>query len=212
MAAKSPAAQSGVFVVDLSGLNLPKSALDSIERAINATVQKQVGSLDLRSIGGVTPAPADLAWHLDPSQAADDAGHPKQRGRKNCDRPAAVTKLCPSYRCGEDALLIGVVQPDDTVAMAAQPFAVSRDFIDAAGAGREPETRFRFAGACVEQGCAQWKKGKCGIPDRVRKALADRELPEAVRTCAIRADCRWFAQDSYAACRLCPLVITQGMA
>lgn len=122
-----------------------------------------------------------------------------------------MTKLCPSYRCAEDALLIGIVQPDATVALAARPLAVSRDFVEAASAGRKPETRFRFAGACVEHNCAQWKRGKCGIPDRVRKSLAGGELPQAVVACAIRADCRWFAQDSYDACRLCPLVTTQRM-
>jgi hypothetical protein len=122
-----------------------------------------------------------------------------------------MTKLCPSYRCTEDALLIGVVQPDATVALAAQPIVVSREFVEAASAGRKPEMRFRFAGTCVEQNCAQWKTGKCGIPDRVRKSLGSHELPPAVAACAIRADCRWFAQDSYDACKLCPLVITQGM-
>ena len=101
-----------------------------------------------------------------------------------------MSKLCPSYRCSEDALLIGIVQADATVALAAQPIAVSREFIEAATLGRKPEMRFRFAGECVEQNCAQWKKGKCGIPDRVRKSLAGQDLPEAAPACAIRADCR----------------------
>jgi hypothetical protein len=122
-----------------------------------------------------------------------------------------MTKLCPSAPCEEDALLIGIVQPDATVAIAARAIPVSREFVATASAGRKPEMRFRFAGACVEGNCAQWKKGKCGIPDRVRKSLTDRELPAAVQTCAIRPDCRWFAQDSYAACKLCPLVTTQRL-
>ena len=42
------APQSGVFVVDLSGLNLPKSALQEMEKAINATVDEQLAALDLR--------------------------------------------------------------------------------------------------------------------------------------------------------------------
>ena len=53
MAAKSPA-KSGVFVVDLSALNLPSSTLKKIERAINTTVQKQIGSVDLRAGGGIS--------------------------------------------------------------------------------------------------------------------------------------------------------------
>jgi hypothetical protein len=54
MATKSAAAQSGVFVVDLSGLNLSKSALQGMEKAINSTVQKQLATLDLRiGSGGI---------------------------------------------------------------------------------------------------------------------------------------------------------------
>jgi hypothetical protein len=40
--------QSGVFVVDISGLNLSKGALQKMEKAINSTVDKQLGGLDLR--------------------------------------------------------------------------------------------------------------------------------------------------------------------
>ncbi len=123
-----------------------------------------------------------------------------------------MTKLCPSAPCEEDALLIGLVQSDATVSIAAQARPVSHAFVEAATAGCQPEMRFRFAGACVEGNCVQWKNGQCGIPARVRKAAAGLELPQAVKTCAIRADCRWFAQDSYAACRLCPLVTTQRLS
>lgn len=42
------APQSGVFVVDISGLNLPKGALQEMEKAINATVDEQLAGLDLR--------------------------------------------------------------------------------------------------------------------------------------------------------------------
>ena len=121
-----------------------------------------------------------------------------------------MSKLCPSYACVEDALLIGVVQADGTVALANQPFAITQEFVDTARNGRPPEARFRFAGPCEESGCAQWKHGQCGIPGRVRKALpAGAEAPQAAARCAIRDRCRWFAQDSFAACRLCPLVTTR---
>ncbi len=46
---------SGVFVVDVSALNLPKSALAGLQKAINATVQKQIAGIDLRKYGGVSP-------------------------------------------------------------------------------------------------------------------------------------------------------------
>ena len=106
-----------------------------------------------------------------------------------------MSKLCPSYRCTEDAVLFGIVQPDATVTLMARPFTVTRDFVEAAAAGRQPETRFRFAGACVEASCAQWKRGQCGIPGRVRKALAGSKLPQAAPACAVRTNCRWFARS-----------------
>jgi hypothetical protein len=42
------AAQSGVFIVDISALNLSKGALQEMEKAINTTVDKQLAGLDLR--------------------------------------------------------------------------------------------------------------------------------------------------------------------
>jgi hypothetical protein len=42
------APQSGVFVVDISGLNLSKGAPRDMEKAINTTVDRQLAGLDLR--------------------------------------------------------------------------------------------------------------------------------------------------------------------
>jgi hypothetical protein len=121
-----------------------------------------------------------------------------------------MSKTCPSSRCEEGALLLGTVRGDGTIAFAAEPRVVSRTFVEAAQAAGEPEKRFRFAGTCVSQKCGQWADGKCGVPGAVAKLLADfadeRRAPEH---CAIRPTCRWFAQDSYAACTLCPLVTTE---
>ena len=122
-----------------------------------------------------------------------------------------MSKTCPSSRCEEGALLLGTVREDGTIAFAAEPRIVSRTFVEAALAAGEPEKRFRFAGTCVAQNCRQWAGGKCGVPGAVAKLLAefDHERKAAPEHCAIRATCRWFAQDSYAACALCPLVTTE---
>jgi hypothetical protein len=121
-----------------------------------------------------------------------------------------MSKTCPSSRCEEGALLLGTVRGDGTIAFAVEPRLVSPEFVAAAQAAGEPEKRFRFAGPCVAQRCGQWAEGKCGVPAAVAKLLAgfehDRSAPEH---CAIRPTCRWFAQDSYAACALCPLVTTE---
>ena len=49
---------TGIFLVDLSGLNLPPSDLDALNKEINAVVQRQLAKIDktkglnLASIGG----------------------------------------------------------------------------------------------------------------------------------------------------------------
>jgi len=121
-----------------------------------------------------------------------------------------MSKTCPSSRCEEGALLLGTVRADGTIAFADAPRGVSRVFAEAAQAAGEPEKRFRFAGPCVAQRCRQWSEGKCAVPDTVAKLLADVVHDHtAPAHCAIRATCRWFAQSSYAACDICPLVTTE---
>ena len=122
-----------------------------------------------------------------------------------------MSKICPSSRCEEGALLLGTVREDGTVAFAAEPRRVSPEFVEAALKTGEPEHRFRFAGPCAANQCRQWAGGKCSVPDTVARLLADFEHEQKIAPahCAIRHECRWFAQESYAACKLCPLVTTE---
>jgi len=121
-----------------------------------------------------------------------------------------MSKTCPSSRCEEGALLLGTVRQDGTIAFADQPRVVSRTFVEAAVEAGEPEKRFRFAGPCAANSCRQWAGGKCSVPDTVARLLADFAFErKAPVDCAIRAECRWFAQESYAACELCPVVTTE---
>ena len=118
--------------------------------------------------------------------------------------------LCPSYRCAEGSLLLGVVEADGSVAFASRPLEVSQEFVDAAREGRAAEKRFRFAGPCHGANCGQWTDGRCGIPEKVARLFAQAgRSSTAPADCAIRDRCRWFAQQSYAACELCPLVTTE---
>jgi len=122
-----------------------------------------------------------------------------------------MSKICPSSRCEEGALLLGNVRADGSIAFADAPRVVSREFVEAALTVGEPEKRFRFAGPCAAQQCRQWADGKCSVPGTVARLLADfqHERKVAPLHCAVREGCRWFAQDSYAACELCPLVTTE---
>src|SRR5215217_3594741 len=84
-----------------------------------------------------------------------------------------MSKICPSSRCEEGALLLGNVRADGTIAFADQPRVVSRTFVEAAVEAGEPEKRLRFAGPCAANSCRQWAGGKCSVPDTVARLLAD---------------------------------------
>lgn len=119
----------------------------------------------------------------------------------------ARPSTCPSSTCTPGNLLIGIVRHDGTVVPLRTPLSVDERFAERASAEkRPPETRFRFAGPCVESGCENWSGGRCGVAD-----VAVAEIPAsdhtALRPCAIRATCRWWTQHGPAACRRCAYVI-----
>jgi hypothetical protein len=89
------------------------------------------------------------------------------------------------------------------------PIPVDDEFVAKVRTGRSPEQRFRFAGNCIEGGCAQWTGSRCGVIDAVLAVGGD-TAADGIRLprCAIRSTCRWFAQSGAGACSVCPLVVT----
>jgi hypothetical protein len=130
---------------------------------------------------------------FDPAAAGPDAGN---------------ERLCPSARCEEGALLLGIVGPNGTVGFISPPMRVDAGFVARAHLGRAPERRFRFVGRCVEDACRHWTGHRCGVIDAALAAFG-REDVEVVRPCAIRPSCRWFGQHGRAACGVCPLIVTE---
>jgi hypothetical protein len=119
--------------------------------------------------------------------------------------------LCPSAPAEVNAILVGVVQPDGSVAFIKDRIEVTREFLDIADKGRPLENRFRFSSTCLESACKQWANGGCSVPERLaymmpRSDASDAPLP----SCSIRSQCRWFDQRGADACRICPMVITRG--
>jgi hypothetical protein len=118
-------------------------------------------------------------------------------------------ELCPSGRCAEGSVLLGIVNTDGTVAYLRPQMQVDAEFVNTAQRGRDPGKRFRFAEPCAEGGCGHWGDGRCTLIDRVLTGsngpghASDAGLP----TCSIRPSCRWFAQRGRAACAVCPLVV-----
>jgi len=153
----------------------------------------------------------------------DDSPGTAAQGRpaRAASRSQSQAKSCPSALCREDALLLGVVAPDGTVAYVQPPTRVGAEFVRQAQALGHPERRFRFSSTCVEAACPQWTGTGCGVIDvvigsrpaeppadpladpAVRPAVPPRPLP----ACAIRHTCRWFAQHGGAACAVCPGIV-----
>jgi hypothetical protein len=118
--------------------------------------------------------------------------------------------MCPSARCEEGAVLLGIVGSNGVVGYVRPQMRVDRDFVEAASGGRTPEKRFRFAGSCVEAACGHWTGSRCGVIDRVLHLRDEGALIESdeLPHCTIRSRCRWFAQRGTEACAVCPLVVT----
>ena len=69
----------------------------------------------------------------------------------------------------------------------------------------DPLEVFRFAAPCAGSGCQHFDGTDCKLVDAVV------QLPAVVRhapRCAIRRECRWWAQTGLDACLRCPMVVT----
>jgi hypothetical protein len=119
--------------------------------------------------------------------------------------------LCPSYTCAEGAALIGIIGSEGRVQYLGTPLTVDRRFVAEATEGRPPEQRFRFAAPCAKTACAHWADAECKVVELALAAsakLADDSggVPDALPACAIRSECRWFAQRGRDACDVCPSI------
>ncbi len=116
--------------------------------------------------------------------------------------------LCPSARCEEGAILLGIVMGDGRVAFASERIVVDEEFVRIAHEGRSPEMRFRFSAPCVKAACRQWTGERCGVIDAVLDHIAPGEPGDRLPACTIRPQCRWYEQSGPQACCVCPLIVT----
>src|SRR6478752_5972984 len=102
---------------------------------------------------------------------------------------------CPSYKCEEGSLLLGVRQNGGKVAILPKPLKIDKEFIDIVNERKEkPEQNFRFASQCKKNNCKQWTKNGCGVAIRISKFFQDQNI-EPIVECSLRPDCRWFKQE-----------------
>jgi hypothetical protein len=117
--------------------------------------------------------------------------------------------LCPSARCKDGAIVLGIILPDQTVAYADRRYQIdSHEADEMRRATISAEKQFRFAGPCAQCGCVQWNHGKCGVIEEAIDTPGPRPIPSALPECSIRPQCRWFLQRGEEACLICPLVVT----
>lgn len=69
---------------------------------------------------------------------------------------------------------------------------------------------FRIAAECEGSACVHFENEVCSLGERIA-----RDVPGTVDLlprCAIRRDCRWYAERGPAACRRCPQILTRDTA
>lgn len=134
------------------------------------------------------------------AEPADD-GHPGAR-------------MCPSTAAENATVLLGMITMSGRVAYLT-PAVPAAPLIESDDDGIQPlETRYRFAGPCVESGCGFWTGEQCGLgarlADSYAKVNAANQDPPHLPRCAIRSRCRWYAEQGSRACAACPLVVTDS--
>ena len=120
---------------------------------------------------------------------------------------SVASRVCPSSSVRHATHLIGVVGPDARIRFVSPPLDLTTEFRDRSAEMGEPERRFRFAGPCIEEECAQWAGGRCGVIDEV-VATFDIAEHSPERRCAVRPRCRWYSQRGRDACEVCDWIVT----
>jgi hypothetical protein len=116
--------------------------------------------------------------------------------------------LCPSAPAEPGALVIGIRGEDGSIHYLRDRLPADAEFLSRARQHGDPEQQFRFSSSCQQQTCLQWAEGQCSLPGRLSELLDPTENSVPLPRCAIRSQCRWFAQSGRQACQLCPLVST----
>lgn len=126
--------------------------------------------------------------------------------------------LCPSSRCKDGAIVLGIVLPNNTIAYADQRYSLhAQQASDMQQHPIAPEKRFRFSSPCAQCGCGQWQKdssnehgGHCGVIESVLSTPQPPGLSKELPSCSIRTQCRWFIQRGEEACSVCRYVVTDS--
>jgi hypothetical protein len=125
---------------------------------------------------------------------------------------ASAPILCPSSRCEEGNLLLGLVNAQGRIDFIAERVQIDANFVAQAKEGRPPEQRFRFSSPFLKRGCEKWDGERCGVAKILHERapeLLTQEPAAALPRCSIRASCRWHGEYGDSICFTCTWVITE---
>jgi len=120
--------------------------------------------------------------------------------------------LCPSARCEEGNILLGLVNAHGRIDFLADRVEIDAKFVEVAKEGRLPEQRFRFSSPCLKRGCEKWDGERCGVAKILHQRapeLLPAEPDAALPRCSIRPACRWHGEYGDSICFTCSWVVTE---
>lgn len=127
---------------------------------------------------------------------------------------AGTERMCPSTPAERATVFLGMIGPTRRVAYITPRMPVTPELLGSLQSNNQPvEQQNRFAGPCVKHGCGFWSGERCTLAARISqsyRSAVGAEHAGALPHCAIRADCRWFAEQGRDACAACPHVITEA--
>ena len=127
---------------------------------------------------------------------------------------AGTQRMCPSTPAERATVFLGMIGPTRRVAYITPRMPVTPELLVSLQRDNRPvEQLYRFAGRCVEHDCGFWTGEHCALGARISqsyRSAVGAENEAALPHCAIRADCRWFAEQGRDACTACPHVVTEA--
>jgi hypothetical protein len=118
--------------------------------------------------------------------------------------------FCPSAPADADGgVLFGVVGgtvENPRVAYLAEPIPVRPEILELSEPAR-PNEVFRIGAPCAAEACQHYDGDRCSLVRQLVRDIAP--VAESVPPCRLRPQCRWWHEEGPAACRRCPLVVTE---
>jgi hypothetical protein len=116
---------------------------------------------------------------------------------------------CPSAPAKPGAMMLGRFDTSGRLGYMRQPIVVDKGFLESARhSEQKPEAYFRFTSSCLNQGCAQWSAGGCGVARGAMQVMNNDYQTDLLPICAIRQTCRWHAQEGSEICHACQWMST----